>query len=153
MPHHNTTKTRALKRAQHKGRLIPDTQAVAAWIERRPAETALPLAPPSPATVPDEPPAHYGHGIPPWPLNEDDIDLPTEPSPADPAPAPTGLHYLGAVRGHFAGIPGDCDLEVMALPPGHVILGPLYLELDQGLRLTRLLLAALSALTRKETLQ
>lgn len=108
------------------------------------------LPPPSaPLGVADEPAADYRHATPPWPLHESDIDLPTEPPPAAPDPAPTGLHYYGAVRVHFAGIPGDCDLEVMALPPDRVIIGPLYLDVEQGLRLGRMLLAALGALTAR----
>lgn len=127
----------------------PPSPVVASVVTPAPA----PLLPPAPApavVVSDEPAADYRHATPPWPLNEGDIDLPTEPPPADPAPAPSGLHYLGAVRVHFAGIPGDCDLEVMALPPDQVIIGPLYLDIDQGLRLARQLLAALGTLTRRE---
>lgn len=146
MPHHNTTYSRTLKKAQQKGRLIPVDTIVARTVMAAPA----PEPAPAPA-VADEPAADYRHGTPPWPLNESDIDLPTEPPPSDPAPdpAPTGLHYYGAVRVHFAGIPGDCDLEVMALPPGRVIIGPLCLDVEQGMRLGRMLLAGLGALTTR----
>lgn len=90
-------------------------------------------------------PADYCRHTQPWPLNENDIDLPADPPPP-PEPLLAAAHYVGSIHASCRdafGL-GGLDLDVMLYPPDAVEVGPLRLSREQTLKLCRLLLVAVN---------
>lgn len=81
------------------------------------------------------------HGEP-WPINETEIDLPSEPPPV--FPTLTDLHaplYIGSVTGTERGIPGPLNLDIaLAVDGASLDFGPFHFDQDSLRRLNRLFL-------------
>ena len=89
----------------------------------------------------------------PWPLNEEEIDLPEAPAPAPTADspeigpeAPEALRYIGYVRAGCVGVKAKSDMDVLVVPPDCIVFGQAQLEGEQALRLCALLLRAVQGL-------
>lgn len=139
MPRHNTDFRRYTKKSVRKGWIEPPA---AAGFVASPAPTHQP--PPPEAFVPPLP-APRSHQPQPWPLNETEIDLPLETPPSALPP----IHYVGTVRGAPVGAHRSYDLDVVTLP-GAVGLFGYQFDLDQSLKLCRLLLEAVRCVQHQE---
>lgn len=111
-----------------------------------------PAAEPPPARpAPPDAPACPEWRDDPWPLDEDDFDLPDPPlpSPASGAGAegfPPADRHIGTVTTEYSRVAGPLDLDVTAERHGErpaIWVGPLRFDRVQALRLCNFLLRAL----------
>lgn len=124
-------------------------KALAAHVWR----SAAPRPAPEPARIPALPEplvTPEWHGAP-WPLNEEEIDLPTPAAPAAPEPGPSvpeAMRWIGYVRAGCVGVRGQFDMDVLVLPApdARIVFGQAQLDREQALRLCHLLLRAVGAL-------
>ena len=148
MPRHNIAKPRTAKRAPRAPIIAASVITITnPAVNARPAGCRgdRPVAP-TPICVTADLPADYCRHTQPWPLVEDDIDLPDDPPPA-PEPLLSASHYVGSIHAslHAAFIAiGEVDFDVMIHRPDTVAIGPLRLTREQALKLCRLLLVAVN---------
>jgi hypothetical protein len=108
-------------------------RTTAAWREAPP--TAFPI-PPLPLGPPESTKATR-----PWPVNESDIDLPTDPPPPLIPPGILDPLYLGPVTVTQRGIGGPFTLDVLLAHDGaYLDLGPFRVDRNNLQRLHQLFL-------------
>lgn len=146
MPRHNTSFANALKKAQRKGRLIPELPAAVAW--RNPPPVEIPAGP-EPAEMAAPAPALHEPSPVVWPRNESEIDLPDEPPPVlhDGPPPCRHVGTIRAISPHHA---EPFDLDVVLLSENSISLFGWRLDIQQALALSRLLLRAVQSIQRQE---
>lgn len=106
----------------------------------------LTIPAPAPDRVPEAPPLNApnpAHQPMPWPVNESDIDLPTEPASPERRGLRQDTHYLGWIDVRQARVRGVLSLEVLLHPTTEQVeIGPYRLDATQLRRLQRLLAVA-----------
>jgi len=106
--------------------------------------------PPRRLNDPTAPLPHAQH-VQPWPLHEDDVDLPTEPAPVESATPldPFRGAYLGFINVQPRAATGWLTLELLA-EDGHLEFGPYLLDRASAQRLCVLLSVGLALLNPPE---
>lgn len=114
----------------------------------RGADRPLPLAAalwrnPPPEARPTPPPLPPNHCDRPWPINEDDLDLPDAPASAEGYGVRVGRHYLGSLLVQQCRVPGRLSLDVEVLDAAQCLeIGPYRIDRHQLEWLCKLLNAA-----------